>query len=112
MRCLGQQLLHDQPVFFVQPFLIVIRHQHIVADEVGQTQLNASGVDTLEDLLLIVILVELNVGADQTVMPSWIIIMELSGSSARKVATTLEQHIVVINDAVLALVHLVKLSCP
>ena len=109
---LGQQLLHDQPVFFVQPFLIVIRHQHIVADEVGQTQLNASGVDTLEDLLRIVILVELNVGADQTVHAVVDHHNGVVGIFSQESSDQLsEQHIVVINDAVLALVHLVKLSC-
>lgn len=109
---LGQQLLHDQPVFFVQPFLIVIRHQHIVADEVGQTQLNASGVDTLENLLRIVILVELNVGADQTVHAVVDHHNGVVGIFSQESSDQLsEQHIVVINDAVLALVHLVKLSC-
>ena len=48
---LGKQFLHDQPVFLIQSLLIVIRHQHIVADQVRQTQLNAGGVDTLEDFL-------------------------------------------------------------
>ena len=109
---LGQQFLHNQPIFLIQPFLIVIRHQYIVADKVGQTKLNARGVDTLEDLLRIVILVELNVGADQAVhavMDHHNGVVGVFGQESCDQVP--EQHIVVINNAVLALVHLIKLSC-
>ena len=108
----GKQFLHDQPVFLIQSLLIVIRHQHIVADQVRQTQLNAGGVDTLEDFLGIVIMIQLDIRANQIINS----VMDHHNGICRIFRKkcsdqVFEQHIVMVNNAVLALIHLIQLTC-
>ena len=109
---LGQKLLHHKPVFLIQTLLIIISHQYIVSYQIRQPQFNTSGVDALEYFLCVVIMIQFYICTNQiinTVMDHHNGIRRIFGKKCCD--QFLEQHIVMINNAVLSLIHLIKFTC-
>ena len=91
--------------------MVIIGHQYKIADQIRQAQLDTGGIDALENLLRVIILVQLNVGTNQAIHTLVYHLDGIFGVLCEEGSDQIhKQRIVMVNDTVLTPVHLIQLA--